>query len=236
MALPKINNVPKYEVVVPSLNKSAWIRPYYVKEEKVLLIAMESNDSKIITKATTDMVDACLEGIDTKVLTAFDYEYLFMYLRSISVGETSTVFGTCTGCQEQNEITIDLTKVEITPFDSPKTIQLTKDISIEIRYPPLQNILNNDSILNAESYTDRTLHSVVECMHSVQTAEELILFKNETYEEIVEFIDSFTVEQFKQLREFVDNVPTVALAHAFTCTNCGHENNLLLEGVQDFFE
>src|SRR5210317_107060 len=125
MALPRINESPKYKVKIPSTGKEVFYRPFYVKEQKVLLMAMEAEDQELILKAMVDTIVACVEGqINPNHLSTFDVEYMFTKIRAKSVGETTNIFLECTECQHKNEVQLNLDNIEMdVPNEIPK-IQL----------------------------------------------------------------------------------------------------------------
>ena len=138
MSLPKLNSVPKFEVTVPSTQEVVKFRPFLVKEEKVLMMAVESQDLGASVKAVVDTIDACIEGgIDKKTLTTFDVEYLFTQIRTKSVGESAKFNLKCEKCEEDNEIKIDLDKVVVTfpdPMPSDE-IELDENIKVKMKWP-----------------------------------------------------------------------------------------------------
>ena len=146
MSLPKLNDTPLYDITIPSINLKTRFRPYLVKEEKVLLIALESEDEKQITKVIIDLIKACIsEPIDEKKLTTFDMEYLFTQIRAKSVGETAKVILLCQSdtCQTSNEVSVPIAKAGVDLADGlDKNIDLTDDISIEMKYLSYYDILN----------------------------------------------------------------------------------------------
>ena len=136
MALPRVNSSPKYDTMIPSLNKTVHYRPYLVKEEKVLMMALESNDNKQMLNAVVDTIQSCVtEDIEREKLTSFDVEWLFTKIRSKSVGETSKVSIKCESCDTENEVTIDLNQLKLTEIKEPEVIKLTDQISIKMKYP-----------------------------------------------------------------------------------------------------
>ena len=137
MALPKLNDAPKYEIAVPSTGQKVRYRPYLVKEEKVLMLAMESQDQRSALNAIVDTIESCVQDdLNTKDLTTFDVEYLFTQIRSKSVGETAKIGVTCTHCDQQNEIEIKLDDIKVGNPDGLETnIELTDNITLLMRWP-----------------------------------------------------------------------------------------------------
>lgn len=234
MALPKLNDSPKYEMVIPSLKQTVRYRPYLVKEEKVLLMAFESNDSSQAMNAIIDTILVCVdENIKRETLTTFDVEYMFTQIRSKSVGETSKVNVKCEKCETLNAVTINLAEVELdTPESVNNEIELTPEVSIELSYPSADSLINIDKeATNAE----KILATIVASIDVIKTEEERVSTKDVTKQEVEEFVDGMTGEQFSNLAEYVKNIPTLKENVEFVCENCGHNNSRELVGFTDFF-
>ena len=234
MVLPKLNTSPKYEMVIPSSKQTVRYRPYLVKEEKVLLMAFESNDSSQAMNAIIDTILVCIdEDVKRETLTTFDVEYMFTQIRSKSVGETSKVNVKCEKCETLNAVTINLAEVELdTPESVNNEIELTPEVSIELSYPSADSLINIDKeATNAE----KILATIVASIDAIKTEEERVSSKDVTKKEIEEFVDSMTGEQFSNLAEYVKNIPTLKENVEFVCENCGHNNSRELVGFTDFF-
>ena len=234
MALPKLNDSPKYEMVIPSLKQTVRYRPYLVKEEKVLLMAFESNDSSQAMNAIIDTILVCIdEDVKRETLTTFDVEYMFTQIRSKSVGETSKVNVKCEKCETLNAVTINLAEVELdTPESVNNEIQITPEVSIELSYPSADSLINIDKeATNAE----KILATIVASIDVIKTEEERVSTKDVTKQEVEEFVDGMTGEQFSNLAEYVKNIPTLKENVEFVCENCGHHNSRELVGFTDFF-
>ena len=234
MALPKLNTSPKYEMVIPSSKQTVRYRPYLVKEEKVLLMAFESNDSSQAMNAIIDTILVCIdEDVKRETLTTFDVEYMFTQIRSKSVGETSKVNVKCEKCETLNAVTINLAEVELdTPESVNNEIELTPEVSIELSYPSADSLINIDKeATNAE----KILATIVASIDVIKTEEERVSTKDVTKQEVEEFVDGMTGEQFSNLAEYVKNIPTLKENVEFVCENCGHNNSRELVGFTDFF-
>jgi hypothetical protein len=233
MALPKLNDSPKYDLVIPSTKQKVKFRPYLVKEEKVLMLASESGDNNQALQAIVDTIKACVsDDINTSELTTFDVEYAFTQIRAKSVGETSTVGVKCNHCQTQNEVSIPLDDIKVeTPKVSDK-IKLTDDISLKMKWPRYNDVLGQD--LSNMSQTQQTFKLLIECIESVMTQDENIKFKDEAEEEKLSFVESLTAEQFKSVREYIEKMPKMKYDLDYTCTSCNENNTVTLEGMQDF--
>ena len=234
MALPKLNDSPKYEMVIPSLKQTVRYRPYLVKEEKVLLMAFESNDSSQAMNAIIDTILVCIdEDVKRETLTTFDVEYMFTQIRSKSVGETSKVNVKCEKCETLNAVTINLAEVELdTPESVSNEIQLTPEVSIELSYPSADSLINIDKeATNAE----KILATIVASIDVIKTEEERVSTKDVTKQEVEEFVDGMTGEQFSNLAEYVKNIPTLKENVEFVCEYCWHNNSRELVCFTDFF-
>ena len=236
MALPKLNDLPMYSVVIPSTGKGTRFRPYLVKEEKVLLIALESQDSKAMAEATLDLIEGCIEDqIDRKTLTSYDIEYLFLKIRSKSVGENTAVGLLCTECEVQNDVDVDLDSVEVEFNATDSIIQLTKHVSVEMQHIPYAASVSNEKLLNPESYAEFIFESVLCSVRAVMTEDERIDVADESKEDVIAFVETLTTEQFNKMRAFVESAPAISKKVEFTCSECGHENKFELRGLADFF-
>ena len=188
MALPQLNASPKYEMNVPSTGKSVKFRPFLVKEEKVLLLAMESQDPTQIFGAITDTIKACVDGeFNVNVLTSFDVEYMFIKLRGKSVGETSNVNIKCQAddCDHQNEVAIDLGSIEDDMSAVPNNlIKLDDKISIEMRFPTFNEIFSDPDIANAEG-SMQLFALLRKCVATILTEEERIDLKEHSNKDFI---------------------------------------------------
>ena len=236
MALPKINDVPKYELVIPSTKQSVKFRPFLVKEQKVLLMAMESQDPKQIVNAITDTIKVCLlSDTDFNRLTSFDVEYLFIQIRAKSVGERSNLSLLCQECEKSTEVVVDLEKIFV---DVPKTsmsIKLNDQYTLKLRYPTYTSMLQNDIMTQTKSTTEMIYQLIIACLDSLQSQENNIKFDDEPREEVTKFLEGLTSQQFDQLVTFVQNSPKLKHKINFECKHCKHPNTITLEGIQDFF-
>jgi hypothetical protein len=234
MALPQLNDTPKYDIVIPSLQKTVKFRPFLVKEQKVLLMALESQDEKQIINAIVDTVKSCAqEPLQTDRLTPFDVEYLFVKIRSKSVGEKSKVNIKCESCEADNDVEINLDDIDISDKNKTKKIVLNKNYTLEMKYPTYKEV--SSVVTKGQSVTSQLYSSIILSMDKLHTNDELIDMKEETWEEKENFIDSLTSEQFEKIIEFISNAPNLRYTAVFKCTSCGTENSRDLMGIRDFF-
>lgn len=233
MALPKLNDAPKYDIVVPSTGQKVRYRPYLVKEEKVLMLAMESQDQRSALSAIVDTIGSCVQDdLNTNELTTFDVEYLFTQIRSKSVGETAKIGVACSHCDEQNEIDIKLDDIKVgNPEGLETTIQLTDNITLLMRWPSYNELIEVEGL----STTDQTFKMIAACIDSVQTEEESIRLRDESEAEVTEFVESLSSTQFDKIRKYVEQMPRMEHAVSFECTSCKKRNDITLSGISDFF-
>jgi len=234
MALPRLNDTPSYSMVVPSTGKEVFYRPYLVKEEKVLLMAFEANDEKQAMKAMVDTITACVkDDIKQRSLTTFDVEYMFTQIRSKSVGETADIGIKCSECETSNEVSIDLSSVEVTKSEGSNTIELTDNISVEMRYPSFLDMSEFVSTDMKES--EFAYDTVVKCVDAIVTEEERYAADDVSKKELTEFVEGLTSAQFVKLADWLQGMPKMKHDVTFKCKNCGHDNEHTLEGMQSFF-
>lgn len=235
MSLPIIT-APKYELKVPSTGKKIMYRPYLVKEEKIIMIASESGDEKSMIEAIKTIIHSCTEGaIDPDTLTSFDLEYIFVQIRCKSVGETSKLRIKCASCTHVNPVTLDLTSVYVNMPEDKKTLmkKINNDISIKMKYPNINDLTK--SLDDKKDKIEMIYETVANCIDSVYHKEECYPIKDESREEIFKFIDSFTSDQFKEIQQFVENMPTAKIDLKFTCTKCSAKNEMIIRGMSNFF-
>ena len=231
MSLPSLNDKPEYTLTVPSNGKKVNYRPYLVKEEKVLLMAAESKDENEIIRAIENTVAACIDdSIDVTRLCTFDLEYMFLQLRSKSTGENSDILIKCKSCGEKNEITVPLSDVNCSTQVGSNIIELTKDISLEMKYPSYR-----DMNLSADNEDQFGFEVIARCIDAVLTEEERIVIEEETTEDIEKFVESMTQEQFKKIIDFIQEMPALKYDMKFVCQSCGELNEREIRGIQSFF-
>ena len=238
MALPKLN-VPVYETILPSTEKVIKYRPFLVKEEKILLTALEADDTKALSGAVKQIVNNCVQGeLDVDKLPTFDIEYLFLRLRAKSVGEKVTIGLKPWGCPNnkgglcenttQVEINLEEVKVNKNKASSPK-IMLDDKIGIKMRYPDINAI----NLTGTDSETGISI--VKGCIDMIFTEEETYERDSFTDEDLDEFIDSLNSQQFKMLRDFFDNMPVLKHTVKYKCETCGEKKETILQGLNSFF-
>ena len=239
MALPKLT-VPEYEAILPSTEKVIKYRPFLVKEEKILLTALEAEDDDIMADAIRQIVNNCvLEELDVFKLPTFDIEYLFLRLRAKSVGEKVTLGLRPWGCpnnegklcENSTEVEINLEEVKVIKDENHSSkIMLNDDIGVKMKYPDIKNI----NIIDADSAITG-MNIVRNCVDMVFTKDETFERDSFTDEELEEFIDSLNSDQFKKIKEFFDTMPTLKYTKKYKCGTCGEEKETILQGLNSFF-
>lgn len=234
MSLPKLNT-PVYEAILPSTDKVIKFRPFLVKEEKVLLLAMESEDQDHILQAILDTITACVvDELNTRELTTYDIEYLFTKIRAKSVGETTKVGVPCEACETTNEIIIPVDNIGIKrEKDIKSIIELAPGMELELRHPSYLELFEDEHVKTGETAA-ATFAMIRMCLKSLRTEESIIELQKEDPKELDEFLESMNTTQFESIREWIENIPAMAHDIEFTCS-CGHANKTELRGIQSFF-
>jgi len=235
MALPKLNSNPNYKTTIPSTGQKISFRPYLVKEEKVLMIAFETGAQVDALNAIVDTIEVCIkEKVNVRELTTFDIEFLFTQIRAKSVGEKSTIVMKCTSCDHGNEYEVDLSKVKVSESkEGSNLIKLTDDVSIKMKYPAYGEVLSAD--LDAGEM-EVGFAMLVKCIDSIITEEECIDASTVSDSDLSEFLDSMSSSQFQQVSAFLRDMPSLQHNVKFLCDKCGHPNDMLLKGIQDFLQ
>jgi hypothetical protein len=241
MPLPKIAT-PTYELELPSTGKLIKYRPFLVKEEKILILALESQDPKQITLAIKSVLKDCIitKGIKVEDLPSFDIEYIFLNVRGKSIGEAIDLIITCSDDGETEvpvKIYVDEIKVQKDPEHSSE-IKIDEQIIIKMKYPSLdQFIKNNFDFSSQESVSaiEKSFDIISSCMESVFSGEEAWAAADCTKKELIDFIESMNADQFKKVEQFFETMPK--LSHTFTVINpkTKVENSVTLEGLTSFF-
>lgn len=235
MALPQLNLTPSYDLTIPSTGQTVTYRPFLVKEQKNLLIALETQDRKGLLRSIVRTIHACVEQPIESKLTTFDVDYAFTKIRSKSVGETAKILIPCDGCKEQNEVDVELDSIQLEGEVQESLISITDSIAVKMRYPSYEEFLENQNLLDSSSLTESLFELMIVCMEAIHTDEERYSLKEESREDVVAFIESMTSDQYDKVAEFVNSVPYIFKDVSFTCSECGHENEKTLKGMDDFF-
>lgn len=250
MPLPKID-LPVFEIKIVSLPNPIKFRPFLVKEEKLLLMALQSEDEQNILATVKQVINNCLvDMIDIDVIPIFDIEYLFLNIRARSVGEVVDSAYVCrtivdtqvneageeTGVECGNLMNIKVNLLEIKPpvADLPTKIMITNDIGIQLKFPTLQNFKSVRDLILSED-PEQVYEFVFECTDYVFDSNGVYYSKESSLDEFVSFLESLTQEQFDRILDFFRNLPVIKKEIMHTCEKCSFEHNLTLEGLNDFF-
>ena len=238
MPLPTITT-PSYELELPSTGKTIQYRPFLVKEEKLLVLALESENTKQITNAIKSVIKSCIltRGIKVETLPTFDIEYLFLNIRGKSVGEELEVNIICPDDEEtQVPMTIDLDDIQVKKSEEhTNKIKIDDNIMMEMKYPSLNEFIKNNFDVNDKNQMDQSFDLIGQCIDKIYTAEEVWATEDWTKKEINEFLESMNSTQFKEIESFFTTMPK--LSHTVKVTNpkTNVESEVVLEGLASFF-
>jgi len=239
MPLPKIST-PTYELELPSTGKKIKYRPFLVKEEKILIIALETEDTKQISNAIVQILSECIltRGVKVKDLSTFDIEYLFLNVRAKSVGETVEVNVTCPDDGEttvQMEIELDSIKVKKDPSHS-NIIKLDDNLFMKLKYPSLdQFVENNFEVADGDNDVDKSLTMITSCIDIVYDSEESWNASDCSKKELKEFVEQMNTKQFKEIENFFVTMPKLSHTVKVKNPNTKVESEVVLEGLVSFF-
>jgi hypothetical protein len=238
MPLPKIA-VPTYELEIPSLKKNIKYRPFLVKEEKVLIIAMESEDPKQIAGAVKTVLSNCIltKGIKVEQLSTFDIEYLFLNVRGKSVGESVDVLITCPDdgtTQVPVSINLDEIKVNVGEEHS-KDIKLDDTLTLRMKYPSMQEFIKANFNNTQTISVDDTFEMISSCIDQIFSEEESWVAADSTKKELDEFLEQLTTNQFKAIEKFFETMPKLSYVIKVKNPNTEVESEVVLEGLTSFF-
>ena len=190
MALPKLDS-PHYEMKIPSTGKKITFRPYLVKEEKILMLALESKDDSQMVRAVKDVIRACTDdAVDVEDMPMFDMEYIFTQLRSKSVGETTKIGISCQSCNHKNDIDINLDNIRVdVPKAKERKIELTPIVGMVLKYPTVNEVLDAQ-VNSTSSDVDKMFDMLASCIDSIYSGDEVFDAKSQTKKELKDFIES----------------------------------------------
>ena len=237
MPLPKINT-PTYELTLPSNGKKIKYRPFLVREEKIIIMALETEDQKQITAAIIQILTACImtRGVKLNELATFDIEYLFLNVRSKSVGETISLNITCPDDEKTSvEVSIDLDSIKVKKDKSHTNIvKLDDNLSLKLKYPSMKQFIESNFEAGVETVSN-TMDVVISSIDMIYNEEESWNGSESTKKELEDFIDQLNTKQFKLIENFFDTMPK--LSHKIKVKNpkTDVESTVLLEGLAAFF-
>jgi hypothetical protein len=244
--LPKIDT-PLYELELPLLKRKVQFRPFLVKEEKILLMAMESEDENSVVLGIKQIMQNCImTDIDIEDLPILDFEYLFLNLRARSVGEIIDLQYKCNndipGSEEEkthkcgNLISLSFNALEVNPevTEVNQKIQLTPKLGVVLKYPTFKAI-ENVSLKENNNPVDFVSETIISAIDYIFDEENLYYAKDTPKEELIDFIDSLTKDQFGMVQKFFEDIPKLTKKIDFKCNKCGYEENIEIQGIQSFF-
>ena len=238
MPLPKIST-PTYELELPSSGQTVKYRPFLVKEEKVLVIALESEDNKQITNAIKAVLKSCIQtrGVKVEHLPTFDIEYLFLNIRGKSVGEELEVNVICPDDEEtQVKTTINLDDIQIEKDENhTNKIKLDENLMMEMKYPSLEQFIKNNFDFDEKNQMDQSFELIATCIDKIYNQDEVWATADCTKKEVNDFLESMNSSQFKEIETFFETMPK--LSHTIKVTNpkTKVESDVVLEGLASFF-
>ena len=238
MPLPKIAT-PTYELVLPSTDQTIQFRPFLVKEEKLLVLALESEDNKQITTAIKSVLKNCVltKGIKVEQLPTFDIEFLFLNIRGKSVGEELEVNIVCPD-DEKTQVTVDIILDDIQVQKNEehnKQIKLDENLMMEMKYPSLDQFIKNNFDFNEKNQMDQSFQLIASCIDKIYSEEEVWATADCTKKEVNDFLEQMNSGQFKLIETFFETMPK--LSHTIKITNpkTKVESDVVLEGLASFF-
>ena len=240
MPLPTITT-PTYELNLPSTGKKIKYRPFLVKEEKILILALETRDQNQITNAVKDVLKKCVltRGIKIDDLPTFDIEYLFLNIRAKSIGEDINMIVTCPDDRETEvDVTVYVDEIKVIKSkEHVKDISLDKDMTLRMKYPSLSQFIETNFDTEEESQTtvDKTFQLIADCMDTVYTKEDAWESKDYSPNERLEFIEQLSSKQFKEVEKFFATMPKLSHTIEVTNPNTKKKSKIVLEGLADFF-
>jgi hypothetical protein len=239
MPLPKLNT-PTYELTLPSSNRKVKYRPFLVKEEKILLIAMESEDEKEMQNAVKQILKNCIltRGISVDKLAVFDIEYLFLNIRGKSVGEDIKLNIVCPDDEvTEVEVSVNVEDVKIQKSDKhDPVIQLTDQVAIVMKYPSMEMFVKNNITGESQQKVDTIFDMTIDCISQVVEGEDVLEAKSFSKKEMLEFVETFDTQQFQKIQDFFETMPK--LSHKIKVLNpkTNIESEVTIEGLSSFFD
>lgn len=240
MPLPQ-QTAPQYELVLPSNNKKIKFRPFFVKEEKILIMAVESGDIKQISNAIKQVLEACIvtRGIKVDNLPVFDIEYLFLNIRGKSVGESIDLIVTCGDDKEtQVPLTVYIDEIEVqSPKGHTDTIDLENGYFIKMKYPSLIQFIEENFSLSKKTSDelDRAFKLITTCIDSIYDEENAWSASDCTQKELIDYVEKLTPGQYKKVEQFFATMPKLVYSTKVVNPVTGVENDIVLEGLANFF-
>ena len=235
MALP-ILETPMHSCVLPSSNERVDFRPFLVGEQKLLMIAQESDDQNTQVREMIRLINACCDDITAEKLPTIDLEYLFLQIRIKSVGETSDISMNCDKCETENSVTVDLEAAEVKrEKEVSNIVKLTDDISLELQFANYEAMQGLD-ITTEETNTKEAFTLMERCIVAVVQGDEVFTKDDFTEKELTKFMDSMSLEMLEGVQDYLASAPTLSVSAEFKCKTCDNEQKTTLEGIGNFFD
>jgi hypothetical protein len=237
MSLP-LNTSPVYTLEIPSTKKPFKYRSFLVKDEKALLVAQQTESTSVMLDTVKDIIKSCSKSeLDVDNLALFDIEYIFLKLRSVSIGEIVNLVFTCIDHEKPVKIKVpvnlDNAKVESNP-DHTSRFELFDDVGIQLKYPTIDTIKKIESLDNLNDF-DSMIEIIIECIDFIYDSNEVYKAKDTSKKELVEFIENLSSDQYEKLKNFFETMPKLSLDINYECPECKKEYKRRLEGIESFF-
>jgi hypothetical protein len=239
MALPKIET-PVYDIFLPVSKLKIRFRPFLVKEQKILMMALESQERATIERNIRQIIQNCtLDDVDIRTLPIVDVEYFFLNLRARSIGEVVETRYKCENevdgkkCGNMMDVEIPLLDIQIENKDIPDVVQLTNTIGVKLKYPEYAVL---EKIEHLESASAIAFELIAECIDYIYEDDNFYYANETTPDEMIDFLESLSQEQFKKIEEYFNNLPTIKKTVGVTCTKCGFHHTITVQGLENFFE
>ena len=234
MTLP-ILETPMHSCVLPSTNERVEFRPFLVGEQKLLMIAQESENQNTQIREMIRLINACCDNIIAEKLPTIDLEYLFLQIRIKSVGETSDITMICESCEEENAVTVDLEAAEVKQDEKISNIvKLTDDISLELQFANYESMKGLDASVEGTD-TKEAFLLMQRCIISVISGEQVHTRDDFSEKELDKFMDSMSLEMLENVQTYLASAPSLSIEPEFKCKICDHEQKTKLEGIGNFF-
>ena len=230
-------STPRYKLTIPSMKKEVTYRPFLVKEEKALMIAQQSEDQETMVTTLKSVIQSCIQDkINVDDLAVFDIEYIFTQLRARSVGEIVELILKCETCEDEKasvKYSIDLSKLQVDfPEGHEKKIVLFDDVGVIMKYPSLEVL---KKIETAGNDIESVFDIIASCIEFIYNNDEMFATKEVKPEEVKEFINNLTQEQFQKLQKFFETMPKLEQRVKYKCPLCSKEHDKLIRGLESFF-
>jgi len=240
MNLPLIQT-PVYEVFLPILKEKIRFRPFLVKEQKILMIAIQSEEKDFVNENMKQIIkNCCISEIEIDELSSLDLEFFFLHLRARSIGEVVEAKYRCENkisdgesCKNLMPVNINLLDIDVNLKDYNDTIKINDQVGIKFKYPNFKTI---EKLSGDNNIIDKTFDAIIDCIDYIFDDNNFYYPKEATHQEMIDFIESLSVEQFKLIENYFAKLPKVSQELKVTCSKCGHKHSIILEGIQNFLD